>query len=70
MQHNYFIAWPRIMKMGQINVLFAVTRTKMKLRITYKDSCKDIMYYYIISFETIFIGLSAFLFRPSNSFQE
>ena len=25
MQHNYFIAWPRIMKIGQIDVLFSVT---------------------------------------------
>ena len=42
MQHTYFIAWPRIMKIGQIDVLFAVTRTKMKHRVTYKDSFKDI----------------------------
>ena len=26
------------MKMGQIDVLFAVTRTKKKRRVTYKDS--------------------------------
>ena len=26
MQRNYFIAWPRLMKIGQIDVLFAVTR--------------------------------------------
>ena len=40
MEHNYFIAWPRIMKIGQIDVLFAITRTKMKHRVhvTYKDS--------------------------------
>ena len=31
------------MKIGQIDVLFAVTRSKMKLRVTYKDSFKDIM---------------------------
>ena len=43
MQHNYFIAWPRIMKIGQIDVLFAVTRLKMKHRVTYKDSFKDIV---------------------------
>ena len=29
MRHYYFIAWPRIMKIGQIDVLFAVTRSKM-----------------------------------------
>ena len=38
MQHNYFIAWPRIMKIGQIDVLFSVTRSKMKRWVTYKDS--------------------------------
>ena len=38
MQHTYFIAWPRVMKIGQIDVLFAVTRAKMKRRVTYKDS--------------------------------
>ena len=42
-QHNYFIAWPRIMKIGQIDVLFAVTRSIMKRRVTYKDSFKDIL---------------------------
>ena len=66
MQHNYFIAWPRVMKIGQIDVLFVVTRSKMKHRVTYKDSFKDIMLYYIISFKTTFIGYPAFLFRPSN----
>ena len=64
MQHNYFIAWHRIMKVGQIDVLFAVTRSKMKRRLTY--SFKDIMKYYIISFKTIFIGYLVFLFRPST----
>ena len=65
MQHNYFIAWPTMMKIGQIDVLFAVTtcRSKMKRRVTYKDSLKDIIYY-IITFKTIFIGYPAFLFRP------
>ena len=24
MQHNYFIAWPRIMKIGQIDILLAM----------------------------------------------
>ena len=43
MQHNYFIAWPRIMKIGQIDVLFAVTRPKMKRRVTCKDNFKDIV---------------------------
>ena len=33
---------PRKMKIGQIDVLFAVTRSKMKRRVTYKDSFKDI----------------------------
>ena len=28
MQHDYFNAWPRIMKIGQIDVLFAVTKLK------------------------------------------
>ena len=40
MQHNYFIAWPRTMKIGQIDVLFPVTRSKMKRRVTYNDSFK------------------------------
>ena len=65
MQHNYFIAWPRIMKIGQIDVLYAVARSKMKCRVTCKDSFKDMMLYYIVSFKTIFIGYLAFLFRPS-----
>ena len=43
MQHNYFIAWPRIMKIGEIDVFFTVTRSKMKGRVTYKDGFKDIM---------------------------
>ena len=43
MQHNYFIAWPRVMKIGQIDVLFVVTRAKMKPQVTYRDSLKDIM---------------------------
>ena len=38
MKHNYFIAWPRIMKIGHIDVLSADTRTKKKRRVTYKDS--------------------------------
>ena len=42
MQHDYFIAWPRITKIGQIDVLFAVTRSKMKRRVTYKDYFKNI----------------------------
>ena len=65
MQHNYFIALPRIMKIGQIDVLFAVTRSKKKRQVTYKDSFKDKMLYYITSFKTISIGYPAFLFRPS-----
>ena len=40
---NYFIAWPRIMKNGQIDVLFSITRTKMKHRVSYKDDFKDLM---------------------------
>ena len=43
MQHSYFIAWPRIMKIGQIDVLFAVTRSKMERWVTYKDSFKEMM---------------------------
>ena len=52
MQHtcNYFIAWPRLTKIGQTGVLFAITVSKMKRRVTYKDSFMDILYYYIISF--------------------
>ena len=42
MQHTYSSAWPRIMKIGQIDVLFAVNRSKMKRRETYKDSVKDV----------------------------
>ena len=64
MQHNYFIAWPRIMTFGQIDVLFAITRSKMKRHVTYKDSLKGMIQYYIISFKTIFKGYPAFLFRP------
>ena len=40
MQHNYFIAWPRIMKIGQIDVLFAVTKSKMECWVANKDSFK------------------------------
>ena len=43
MQHTYFIAWPKIMKFGHFDVLFAVTKSKMKRRVTYNDSFKDIM---------------------------
>ena len=43
MQHTYFIAWPRIMKMGQIDVFLAVIRSKMKCLVTCKDSFKAIM---------------------------
>ena len=43
MQYTYLIAWSRIMKISQIDVLFAVTRLKMKRQVTYKDSFKDIM---------------------------
>ena len=46
MQHNYLIAWPRIMKIGHIDVLFAVSRSKMKRRVTYKDSFEE--YYGIL----------------------
>ena len=49
MQHTYFIAWPRIMKIGQIDVLFAVTGSEMKRLVTYKDSFQEIMQYYILS---------------------
>ena len=35
MQRTYFVAWPRILKIGQIDVLFTVTRSKMKRRVTY-----------------------------------
>ena len=38
MQHNYFIGWPRIMKIVQIDVVFTITRPKMKPWVTYKDS--------------------------------
>ena len=41
MQQNDFIAWSRIiMTIGQIDVLFAVTRSKMKHRVTYIDIFK------------------------------
>ena len=43
MQHTYLIAWTRIMKIDQIDVFFTVTMSKMKRRVTYKDSFKDIM---------------------------
>ena len=39
MQH-IFIAWPRITKSGQVDVLFAVTRTTEKRQVTYTDSIK------------------------------
>ena len=45
---NIIIAWPRILKMGQIDVLFIVTRLKMKGRVTYKDSFEDIIFHYIL----------------------
>ena len=38
MQHNYFIAWPRIMKIDQKDLLFSVTWSKMKRRVTYRDT--------------------------------
>ena len=41
MQHNYFIAWPRTMKICRIDVMFA--GSKMKRWVTYKDSLKEIM---------------------------
>ena len=41
MQHNYFIAWPRIMEIGQIDVLFTVTKLKIERRVTYKDGFND-----------------------------
>ena len=66
MHHNYFIAWPRMMKIGQIDVLFVITRSKMKRRVTYKDFFKDIMEHYTISPKTIFIGYPAILFHPST----
>ena len=43
MQHTYSIALPRIMKIGQNDVLFAVTRSTMKRRVTYKSRFEDIM---------------------------
>ena len=48
MQHTYFITWPRTMKICQIDVFFTVTRLKMKRRVTYKDSFKDIILHYIL----------------------
>ena len=36
----YFIAWARILKIGQFDVLLAVTRTKKKCRVTSEDSLK------------------------------
>ena len=38
MQHNYFTAWPRIMKICQNDDLFAVSRSKMKRWVTYKGN--------------------------------
>ena len=46
MQHNYFIAWPKLMKIGLIDVLFAVTRTKKKRLITYKACFKGYMFFF------------------------
>ena len=50
MQNNFFIAWPRIMKIGQIDVLFAATRSKVKRRVIHKDSFKDnsVIVHYIL----------------------
>ena len=48
-QHEYFIAWPRIIKIGQIDVLFAVSKTTKKCRVTNKDVFKGIILYNIIS---------------------
>ena len=50
MQHHYFIPWPRIMKIGKIDALDAVTRSKMKRWITYKDSFRDILGAFIKDF--------------------
>ena len=50
MQHNYLIAGPRIIEIGQIDVLSAVTRTKKKRWITYEDSFKgyNVKLHYIL----------------------
>ena len=48
MQYTYFIAWPRIMKIGQIGVLLAVTKSKMKRRVTYKDTIYNVILQYIL----------------------
>ena len=50
------------MKNGQILVLFAVTRTKKKHRVTYKDSFKGYRFNVIKYFKTIFIGIRRFFF--------
>ena len=51
------------MKIIQINVLFAVTRTKKKRQVTQKDRFKDYNIILHLSFKTIIY--SSFLFRPS-----
>ena len=44
MQHIFYL--PRVMKIGQVEVLFAVTSTKKKRRITYKNSFKGYIVIY------------------------
>ena len=45
MQRTYVNAWPRVMKIGQIDVLSAVTRSKIKTlgNLSLNDSFKDEM---------------------------
>ena len=49
-----------------LSSLLALNYTSKKRQVTNKDSFKNIMLYYIISFKTIFIDYPAFLSRPSN----
>ena len=68
MQHYYFITWPRIMKIGQIDVLFAVTRSKVKHQVTYKDIFKG---YNVILHDirkTIFLGYPLTLYSIDTHF--
>ena len=63
MQHTYFIAWPRIMKIGLVYMLFAVTRSKKKRRVH-----KIYNIHYFIAWPRIMkIGLVYMLFAVTRS---
>ena len=61
---TYSIAWPRILKIGQIeNRLKLLHLVPSRWNFIQKINVK--MYYCIISYKTIFMGDPAFRFRPN-----